>query len=93
MTVPRLTSARGAATSRTMKIRDADILIIPGYRNSEPDHWQSRWQAKMATARRVEQAAFCQLWHRLDRADAVHLAHLADQVAGGVEVVDGQVDH
>lgn len=39
-----------------MKIRDADILIVPGYRNSEPDHWQSRWQAKMATARRVEQA-------------------------------------
>jgi len=56
MAAPRLTSARGAATSRTMKIRDADILIIPGYRNSEPDHWQSRWQAKMATARRVEQA-------------------------------------
>jgi len=45
-----------SATSRTMKIRDADIVIIPGYRNSEPEHWQSRWQAKMKTARRVEQA-------------------------------------
>jgi predicted alpha/beta hydrolase family esterase len=39
-----------------MKIRDADIVIIPGYRNSGAEHWQSRWQAKMKTARRVEQA-------------------------------------
>ncbi|TIM62907.1 MAG: alpha/beta hydrolase, partial [Mesorhizobium sp.] len=26
-----------------MKVRDADILIVPGYTNSGPDHWQSRW--------------------------------------------------
>ncbi|MCJ7993082.1 serine hydrolase family protein [Rhizobium cremeum] len=39
-----------------MKASDADILIIPGYTNSGPDHWQSRWQAKLSTARRVEQA-------------------------------------
>ncbi|MEX0347295.1 MAG: RBBP9/YdeN family alpha/beta hydrolase [Rhizobiaceae bacterium] len=39
-----------------MKVRDADILIIPGYTNSGPDHWQSRWQAKLSTAQRVEQA-------------------------------------
>jgi uncharacterized protein len=39
-----------------MKVKDADILIIPGYTNSGPDHWQSRWQAKLSTARRVEQA-------------------------------------
>lgn len=38
-----------------MKIRDADILIIPGYTNSSPQHWQSRWQKKMPNARRVEQ--------------------------------------
>ena len=41
---------------RGMKVKDADILIVPGYTNSGPDHWQSRWQAKLSTARRVEQA-------------------------------------
>lgn len=39
-----------------MKVKDCDILIVPGYKNSGPDHWQSRWQAKLSTARRVEQA-------------------------------------
>ena len=39
-----------------MKAKDADIIIIPGYTNSGPDHWQSRWEAKLSTARRVEQA-------------------------------------
>ena len=39
-----------------MKTKDADILIVPGYTNSGPDHWQSRWQQKLSTARRVEQA-------------------------------------
>jgi predicted alpha/beta hydrolase family esterase len=38
-----------------MKVREADILIVPGYTNSGPDHWQSRWQSKLSTARRVEQ--------------------------------------
>ncbi len=39
-----------------MKVRDADIFIIPGYKNSGPDHWQSRWQAKLSTAQRIDQA-------------------------------------
>ena len=39
-----------------MKIAQADILIIPGYTNAGPDHWQSRWEAKIPTARRVQQA-------------------------------------
>lgn len=39
-----------------MRLADAAILIIPGLGNSGPDHWQSRWQSKIATARRVEQA-------------------------------------
>ena len=38
-----------------MKIRDANILIVPGYTNSGPDHWQSRWEANMENAKRVEQ--------------------------------------
>lgn len=39
-----------------MKANQADILIVPGYTNSGADHWQSRWQSKLSTARRVEQA-------------------------------------
>lgn len=39
-----------------MKASEADILIVPGYKNSGPDHWQSRWQSRLRTARRVEQA-------------------------------------
>jgi predicted alpha/beta hydrolase family esterase len=31
-------------------------LIIPGLGGSGPDHWQSRWQPRLADARRVEQA-------------------------------------
>ncbi|HEY5817717.1 MAG TPA: alpha/beta hydrolase [Mesorhizobium sp.] len=39
-----------------MKVKDVEILIIPGYTNSGPEHWQTRWQEKLSTARRVEQA-------------------------------------
>ncbi|MEZ5840588.1 MAG: alpha/beta hydrolase [Hyphomicrobiales bacterium] len=49
-----------------MKAADADLLIIPGLSNSGPDHWQSRWQARLSTARRVEQtdweAPECGAW-------------------------------
>lgn len=38
-----------------MKAADADLLIVPGYTNSGPNHWQSRWQRHLSTARRVEQ--------------------------------------
>jgi uncharacterized protein len=38
-----------------MRTSDCDILIVPGYTNSGPDHWQSRWQQRLSTARRVEQ--------------------------------------
>ncbi|MEC9250813.1 MAG: alpha/beta hydrolase [Pseudomonadota bacterium] len=38
-----------------MKIKDSEILIIPGLGNASAFHWQSRWQDKMSTARRVEQ--------------------------------------
>ncbi|MGO4837630.1 alpha/beta hydrolase, partial [Rhizobiaceae sp. 2RAB30] len=39
-----------------MKVKDVDILMVPGYTNSGPDHWQSRWESKLSTARRVVQA-------------------------------------
>ena len=35
-----------------MKASDADILMIPGLGN-DPDHWLTRWQAKLSTARLV----------------------------------------
>lgn len=41
-----------------MRSRDAAILIIPGLGGSDAGHWQSRWQAKLPTASRVEQASW-----------------------------------
>jgi predicted alpha/beta hydrolase family esterase len=38
-----------------MRSSDADILIVPGLSGSGPDHWQTRWESKLTTARRVEQ--------------------------------------
>lgn len=46
-----------------MKTSDCDILIVPGWNNSGPDHWQSRWQRRLPTARRVEQRD----WAKPDR--------------------------
>lgn len=37
------------------KIAEVEILIVPDWGNAGPDHWQSRWTAKMRTAHRVEQ--------------------------------------
>lgn len=50
-----------------MKAKDAEILIVPGYTNSGPDHWQTRWEQKLSTARRVEQAE----WSKPDKEDWV----------------------
>lgn len=41
-----------------MRAAEADILVIPGYLDSGPDHWQSRWEKKLSTARRVVQRDF-----------------------------------
>ena len=57
-----------------MKASDADILIIPGYTNSGPSHWQSRWEAKLSAARRVEQAR----WTKPVREDWI--ARIAEEV-------------
>jgi predicted alpha/beta hydrolase family esterase len=38
-----------------MRVAEADILIVPGWKGSEPDHWQSRWLQKLSSARKVEQ--------------------------------------
>lgn len=47
-----------------MRTADCDILMLPGQADAGPNHWQSRWQEKLATARRVEQAD----WNRVDAA-------------------------
>jgi predicted alpha/beta hydrolase family esterase len=38
-----------------MRASDADLLIVPGLGGSGSDHWQTRWEQKLSTARRVEQ--------------------------------------
>jgi uncharacterized protein len=44
--------------SLLMRTSDCDILIVPGYENSGPDHWQTRWERQLSTARRIEQASW-----------------------------------
>jgi uncharacterized protein len=46
-----------------MRIADASILIIPGFGDSGPGHWQTRWEAKLPSATRVIQPD----WNRADR--------------------------
>jgi len=38
-----------------VRASEAVILIIPGLGWSGPEHWQSRWEAKLPSARRVIQ--------------------------------------
>jgi predicted alpha/beta hydrolase family esterase len=49
-----------------MKVSQADIIIVPGLNNSGPDHWQSRWEAKLSNASRIVHSDFtkpsCALW-------------------------------
>jgi uncharacterized protein len=58
-----------------MRTADADILIIPGWSSSGPDHWQTRWERSLKTARRVEQAD----WLAPDR--AAWTAAIAGEIA------------
>lgn len=37
------------------RVVDIDILMVPGWHNSSPEHWQTRWQQRLSTARLVEQ--------------------------------------
>jgi len=38
-----------------MKTSECDLVFVPGLGNSGPDHWQTRWQQKLSSSRRVEQ--------------------------------------
>lgn len=59
-----------------MKTSDCTILMVPGLGGSGPDHWQTRWQQKLSTGCRVEQAD----WDRPDRRDWTE--RLVEAVAG-----------
>lgn len=48
-----------------MRVAEAELLFVPGLGDSGSDHWQTRWQERLSTARRVEQAD----WSRPNRAD------------------------
>jgi predicted alpha/beta hydrolase family esterase len=67
-----------------MKVKDAEILIVPGYTNSGPEHWQSRWQSKLSTARRVEQEE----WSKPVREDwTANVARAVNEAARPVVIV------
>lgn len=38
-----------------MKSSDVDILIVPGWLDSGPGHWQTRWERSLKTATRIQQ--------------------------------------
>lgn len=40
-----------------MKASEAEILFIPGHLTAADDHWQSRWQAKLSSARLIPRSA------------------------------------
>ncbi|MGA2042080.1 MAG: alpha/beta hydrolase [Roseiarcus sp.] len=61
-----------------MRTADLDILFLAGLGGSGPDHWQSRWRARLTTARLVEQAD----WDRPDLAGWVDAAIEACRTAG-----------
>jgi predicted alpha/beta hydrolase family esterase len=47
-----------------MRTFDVDILIVPGWTGSGPEHWQTRWQRRLKQSRVVEQDD----WNIVDKA-------------------------
>jgi len=39
-----------------VKAADVDLLFVPGWGGSDAEHWQSRWEQRLSTGRRIEQA-------------------------------------
>lgn len=50
-----LFNSTGVGYVTGMKSSQVDILIVPGWQDSGQDHWQSRWERNLKTARRVIQ--------------------------------------
>ena len=42
------------ANGDVMRTSEADILFVPGSSATDPDHWMSRWESRLTTARLVE---------------------------------------
>jgi len=63
-------------------VKPQNVLILPGWQSSGPEHWQSRWEARFGY-RRVEQHD----WMHPQRGD--WMARLEDVVLDHV-AVDGQ---
>lgn len=38
-----------------LTLRDHDVLVLPGWRNSGASHWQTRWEARFPGWRRLQQ--------------------------------------
>ena len=57
-----------------MRTSDVDIIIVPGLGGGTDDHWYSRWEQKLTTARRVAQADW----------DTPMLADWTDRLAAAV---------
>lgn len=67
-----------------MRASQADILIVPGYTGSSEQHWQTRWERKLSSARRVEQAE----WSKPVREDWVRtMAHAVNEAEKPVVIV------
>jgi predicted alpha/beta hydrolase family esterase len=67
-----------------MKVKDCEILIIPGYTGASHDHWQSRWERMLSTARRVHQTE----WSKPVREDWVaSIAHAVNAAERPVVLV------
>lgn len=41
-----------------MRTSEVDILLVPDWTGSGPDHWQSRWERSLSTARIISQGDF-----------------------------------
>ncbi|HMO29906.1 alpha/beta hydrolase [Enterovirga sp.] len=48
-----------------MRTSDSDLILVPGLGGPDPEHWQSRWGGRLATARHVRQRD----WHAPDPAE------------------------
>ena len=64
-----------------MRTSDVDIIIVPGLSGGTPDHWYSRWEQKLPTARRVVQAD----WHH------PNLESWTDRLVTAVEIASRPV--
>lgn len=50
-----LAAPAGVDTRLARLLADHEVLVLPGWNNSGPRHWQSRWEARFPEWRRVQQ--------------------------------------